>query len=218
MKTVILFDLDGTLLYTLPSITAALNRTLERYGLSAISLERVRELVGNSSRYLVDHTLDETGGAAWTAEKRTEFLDAYNGDYLSHPIEDTHPYEGIADLLQALKAAGKTLWVYSNKPDAIAKEVVKHFFGDTLDVVRGFREDTPRKPDPTGVFCMMEEAGVKKEDMYYVGDSEVDWKLGKAAGLETIMVSYGFRTREELLRTTDADPVASVEALHQMLL
>ena len=203
VKTVILFDLDGTLLYTLPSITAALNRTLERYGLSAISLERVRELVGNSSRYLVEHTLDETGGAAWTAEKRTEFL---------------HPYEGIADLLQALKAAGKTLWVYSNKPDAIAKEVVKHFFGDALDVVRGFREDTPRKPDPTGVFCMMEEAGVKKEDMYYVGDSEVDWKLGKAAGLETIMVSYGFRTREELLRTTDADPVASVEALHQMLL
>ena len=64
VKTVILFDLDGTLLYTLPSITAALNRTLERYGLSAISLERVRELVGNSSRYLVEHTLDETGGAA----------------------------------------------------------------------------------------------------------------------------------------------------------
>ena len=115
MKSVILFDLDGTLLYTLPSITAAMNRTLKRFGLEAISLERVRELVGNSSRYLVEHAIKESGGSDWSKEQCEHFLDAYNADYLSHSIEGTTPYPGAEALLDALKEEGKQLWVYSNK-------------------------------------------------------------------------------------------------------
>lgn len=219
MKSVILFDLDGTLLYTLPSITAALNRTLTRHGLREITLARVRELVGNSSRYLVEHAVQESGGQSWSTEQIDRFLEAYNADYLSHAIEGTTPYPETERLLDALKARGKQLWVYSNKPDAIAKEVVQHFFGERLDRVRGYREDTPRKPDPAGVYAMLAESGKEKEDLLYVGDSEVDWKLAQNAGLTMLMLSYGFRTEEELRATTTAKTfIATPEQLREALL
>ena len=219
MKTVILFDLDGTLLYTLPSITAAMNRTLQRFGLREISLERVRELVGNSSRYLVEHATQESGASGWTYEQTEHFLDAYNADYLAHPIEGTSPYPGSEALLDALKKQGKQIWVYSNKPDAIVHEVVKHFFGDRFDCLRGYREDTPRKPDPAGVYAMLKESGKQVTDVLYVGDSEVDWKMAQAAGLDMLLLSYGFRTEEELRQTTTATSfIATPEALERALL
>lgn len=219
MKSVILFDLDGTLLYTLPSITAAMNRTLKRFGLEAISLERVRELVGNSSRYLVEHAIKESGGSDWSKEQCEHFLDAYNTDYLSHPIEGTTPYPGAEALLDALKEEGKQLWVYSNKPDAIAKQVVHHFFGMRFDRIRGYREDTPRKPHPEGVYALLEESGKQAKDVLYIGDSEVDWKLAQAAGLDMLLLSYGFRREEELRKTTTATSfIASPEELQKKLL
>lgn len=219
MKSVILFDLDGTLLYTLPSITAAMNRTLERFGLRLISLERVRQLVGNSSRYLVEHAVAECGGNGWSDGQIKAFLDAYNADYLSHPIEGTTPYPGTETLLDALKVQKKQVWVYSNKPDAIAKEVVHHFFGARVDQIRGYREDTARKPDPEGVYAMLKEGGKQVSDVLYVGDSEVDWKLAQAAGLDMLLLSYGFRSEEELRKTTTAKSfIATPEQLKSVLL
>lgn len=197
MNTVI-FDLDGTLINSLPSIRNSLNRTMERFGYAPVSLERTRELVGNSSRYLVEHALRDQKEDV-SREEILSVLDAYNTDYLLNPIFGTYVYAGILDLQNDLKNQGVKIGVFSNKPESIVYAVLDHFFGQSyFDVVRGFREDTPRKPDPAGLLKMAKELGIRSGEILYVGDSEVDAEVGERGEVETILVSYGFRSKQIL--------------------
>lgn len=195
----LVFDLDGTLINSIGAIAYHLNQMLKNYDLAPISTERVRQLVGNSSRYLVYHSLEESGGEGWTEEGKETFLAAYNQAYLEEPLVRTELYPGIADLLKELKKAGYKLAVLSNKPDAIVKSICAKLFPEGLfDRVLGFVEDIPRKPDPAGLILIMEELGAKQTETIYIGDSEVDADLGNRAQLDTLLVSYGFRPGSEL--------------------
>ena len=110
------------------------------------------------------------------------------------------PYEGIRELLTALKERGIRLAVLSNKPHERTKEVISTIFGDEcFDVVRGQMDGVPKKPSPEGVFKILEELSLNAEDILYLGDTGTDMQTGKSAGAFTIGALWGFRQKEELI-------------------
>ena len=109
------------------------------------------------------------------------------------------PYEGIVSLLTELKMRGMKLGVLSNKPDRQAVHVVSEIFGEDLfDIVWGQKEGVPRKPDPSALLLMAGDLGADPSEIIYIGDSEVDIRTGQAAGVKTVLVSWGFRQPEDL--------------------
>ena len=104
------------------------------------------------------------------------------------------------DMLKDLKEAGIRMAVLSNKPHLQTIDVVQEFFGeDTFIHVQGQQEGVPRKPDPTAALYIAERLGVEPKESVYIGDSDVDMQTGNAAGMETVGVSWGFRTKDVLI-------------------
>lgn len=203
MISLLIFDLDGTLLDTVQSLTNQVNRALQREGLKPLPVPVVQGLLGNGSAYLINGALDRAGGQDLGSEERARILADYNRAYLADPTVDTVPYPGMRELLVHEKEKGRQLGVFTNKPHAIAVEVLDYFFGDLVggkvfDVIQGQVDTIPRKPNPQGLYHMIEQTGISRKETLYIGDSEVDALTGKNAGLKTLLVSYGFREAEAL--------------------
>ena len=113
-------------------------------------------------------------------------------------MDATVPYDGIAELLERLKAEGIRMAVYSNKADAFSREIVEHYLPGCFQLVRGKIDGVPVKPDPTGIRQIMTELGAKAEETLFVGDSSVDIQTGHNAGLKACGVTWGFRPRASL--------------------
>lgn len=121
-------------------------------------------------------------------------------------------------MLQALKERGIKLAVLSNKPHRQTVKVVREIFGeDVFDYAQGQREDIARKPEPAGVYYLMEQMQVSKEECLYVGDSEVDIQTGHNAGVKTISVAWGFRDQETLAAAGADVIIGSPEELLQFV-
>ena len=194
------FDLDGTLTDTLESLTFSVNKTLKEIGLGQISAEQCRSFVGNGAAVLVEKSIRAAGDPG--AEKLEEAKRTYAGIFGEFCTYKVKPYDGIPELLESLKAEGIRMAVVSNKPHEQTKDVVRTFFAEgTFDEVQGQSDKYPRKPDPSAVYAVLERMGVSPEEAVYVGDSEVDMKTGKAAGMLTVGVTWGFRSEEVLLET-----------------
>lgn len=190
-----IFDFDGTLVNSLPSIAYFANKALNKYNLPSISEERYKKLVGNGAVNLTHRMLKEVGAdPALFDEVYHEYYDTYdqNFSYL------TEPYEGIMDLLKELKKRGCKTAIVSNKPDVTTKKICDELFGDLIDICRGQTESCPIKPDPTAVFEVIEQLGAEKDKCVYCGDTITDMETGKNAGLYTIGVLWGFRDLDEL--------------------
>ena len=124
------------------------------------------------------------------------------------------PYSGVPRLLEELKGRGMKLAILSNKPDLQTAYVAEKIFGKGLfDIVRGQREDVPRKPDPAAALMIAEALGADRSETLYIGDSEVDAETGRAACMDTVLVSWGFRSREELEREDAARIVDSADEI-----
>lgn len=205
----ILFDLDGTLLYTLEDITDALNRALETRGFPGRSVEEVRRFVGSGSGKLVERALP--GGADGRLVKSV--LEEYREDYAAHCNVKTRPYDGIKELLRELGARGIKLGLVSNKPDGAVRELAEAHFPGLFSAVTGERIGTMRKPAPDMVFAAMEEMGIGPEECLYIGDSEVDIATAENAGLPCVSVTWGFRSREELIKNGAAKLIDRPEEL-----
>ena len=198
-----IFDLDGTLTNTLESMTYSVNLTLEEMGLSKITKDQCRLFVGNGSRVLMDKSLKAAGDT--DASRIEEGMEIYGRIFDQNCTYHVTPYEGIPEMLKALKDKGIQLAVLSNKPDRQTVKVVKAIFGEELfDYAQGQKEGIRRKPEPDGVWYLMEQMHVSKEECLYIGDSEVDAATGRNAGLKTIGVLWGFRDRKTL-ETAGAD-------------
>ena len=198
-----IFDLDGTLTNTLESMTYSVNLTLEEMGLSKITKDQCRLFVGNGARVLIEKSLKAAGDtdASWIEEG----MEIYGRIFDRNCTYHVTPYEGIPEMLKALKDKGIHLAVLSNKPDRQTVKVVKAIFGEELfDYAQGQKEGIRRKPEPDGVWYLMEQMHVSKEECLYIGDSEVDAATGRNAGLKTIGVLWGFRDRKTL-ETAGAD-------------
>lgn len=198
-----IFDLDGTLTNTLESMTYSVNLTLKEMGLSQITKDQCRMFVGNGARVLIEESLKVSGDPK--ASRIEEGMKIYGHIFDQNCTYHVTPYEGIPEMLKALKDRGIHLAVLSNKPDRQTVKVVKEIFGDNIfDYAQGQKDGIRRKPAPDGVWYLMEQMQVSKEECLYIGDSEVDAATGKNAGLKTIGVLWGFRDRKTL-ETAGAD-------------
>lgn len=198
-----IFDLDGTLTNTLESMTYSVNLTLEEMGLSKITKDQCGLFVGNGARVLMEKSLKAAGDT--DASRIEEGMEIYGRIFDRNCTYHVTPYEGIPEMLKALKDKGIHLAVLSNKPDRQTVKVVKAIFGEELfDYAQGQKEGIRRKPEPDGVWYLMEQMHVSKEECLYIGDSEVDAATGRNAGLKTIGVLWGFRDRKTL-ETAGAD-------------
>ena len=198
-----IFDLDGTLTDTLESLTYSVNETLEELKLKKITQEQCRSFVGNGARCLIERAL--VAGGDLERSQMEPAMEIYGRIFGENCTYHVTPYEGIPEMLKALKDRGIHLAVLSNKPDRQTVKVVKEIFGDNIfDYAQGQKDGIRRKPAPDGVWYLMEQMQVSKEECLYIGDSEVDAATGKNAGLKTIGVLWGFRDRKTL-ETAGAD-------------
>lgn len=190
-----IFDLDGTLLDTLNDLHASCNYALRTHGMPERSLEEVRQFVGNGVKKLMERAIPD----GLENPLFEETLQTFRQHYLLHNLDTTLPYPGIMEMLQQLKAQGKRIAVVSNKFYAATQDLCKHFFGDTIQVAIGEREDIKKKPAPDTVLEALRQLQVTRQDAVYVGDSEVDVETARNSGIHCISVLWGFRSKSFLL-------------------
>ena len=193
-----IFDLDGTLLYTLKTITYYLNRALSANGAPEITEDQCRVFIGNGARTLVKRALK--AGGIEDAELAHKVWFEYNRDYNKDTLYLTEAYDGIPELIEELKERGVTLAVLSNKPDDTTGAIIAEKFGGYFNIARGGRDDIPLKPAPDGLVKLMDELGVLPSEVMYLGDTGVDIITGKTAGVKiTAGVAWGYHPPAELL-------------------
>lgn len=194
---VCIFDLDGTLARTQESIARPVNMTLSYYGLPAQPVEAFNYFAGDGLRNALKRALIAAGDTG--ASHLEEGLPMCRSWMQEDPCYHAEPYDGIIPALEELKSNGVKIAVFSNKPHESAVSVVETIFGkDFFDHIQGQTDGVPIKPDPAGVFGILEKYGAKKEECLYFGDTNTDMLTGHNAGVTTVGVSWGFRPREEL--------------------
>lgn len=210
-----IFDLDGTLADTVDSMAYSANLALRELGLKEQPAERFKNFAGDGAKELVKRCLIASGDE--TCSRFEDMQRLYRMYFERYCMYHVKPYDGIRHLLEAMKREGMRIAVLSNKPHAQTIDVVESIFGKGyFDYVQGQTEKIPRKPDPAGALHIADVFGVKASECLYMGDTNTDMKTGKAAGMFTIGVLWGFRTREEL-EENHADRIAGhpleIEAL-----
>ena len=192
-----IFDLDGTLLDTLGDLAASVNYALRACDMPQHSIDDVRRFVGNGVRLLMERAVPD--GAA--NPRFEEAFATFRQHYLEHSLDTTRPYDGIMEMLQALRSRGFRTAVVSNKFYAATQELCRHFFADSIEVAIGEHEaeGIRKKPAPDTVNEALRQLGVSREQAVYVGDSDVDIATAVASGMPCISVLWGFRDREFLL-------------------
>lgn len=209
-----IFDLDGTLTDSLESLTYSVNETMKELKLPEITSEQCREFVGNGAKVLIEKTLKALGDEGLT--RFDEAFAAYQRIFDKCCTYRVKPYPGIPEMLKEMKAQGLKLGVLSNKPDRQAVHVVEEIFGKNIfDHIQGQKDGVPRKPDPTAVLSIAAEFGSDPSETLYIGDSEVDGATGKAAGMDTVLVTWGFRSRYVL---EAAEPYRIVDSTDEILM
>ena len=193
-KKAVLFDLDGTLVNSLPDISKCMNTALQKHGLPAHPQQAYCYMTGNGARVLTERAV-----GAQHQDLVDAVLPAYGALYAKHCYDSSFVYPGIQKMLAGLKAAGYKLAVLSNKDDPDVASVIAHYFAPgTFDLLRGRRPGVPLKPDPTAALDVAREMGVAPDDFWYLGDTATDCKTCQGAGMHLIAVSWGFRPESEL--------------------
>lgn len=197
MYKVCIFDLDGTIADTVESIAHVGNQTLRAFGLPEIPVKDYNFYAGDGADVQVKRMLAAVPGGDKVdyEEVRTQ----YRKWFAENPFYHVKPYDGILELLERLKAQGIKIAVLSNKPHGAAVEVVHKIFGqDMFHKIQGQTSEIPRKPSPIGALAVAKEFGALPQECLYCGDTNTDMDTGKAAGMFTIGVTWGFRPRTEL--------------------
>lgn len=191
------FDIDGTLLNTLKSLSLAQSANMALYGYGEIDEEHTKMFVGDGYKKFIERSLQYVGDM--DLEHYEEACKTYPAIFNKHCLDQVRPYEGMVEALKELKKMGIRLGVVSNKPQYGADKNIETFFERGLfQKVYGERPEVPRKPDPTMILEMLKELEVKPEECMYFGDTNTDMLTGQAAKVITIGVTWGFRDREEL--------------------
>lgn len=193
MKAVF-FDLDGTLCNTLPDLCASTNYALRTFDFPTLSEAQVCARVGNGITKLIERAVP-----ADRQDAVPMVTSLFLAHYGRHCTDRTVPYDGMVETLHALKARGLLLGVISNKVHESTAKICNTLLGtDVFSLIRGQTADFPLKPDPAVLLAVMEEFGLAKADVVYVGDSDVDLEFAKNAGVRAIGCAWGFRGRKFL--------------------
>lgn len=192
--SLVIFDLDGTLLDTLDDIKNAVNYALRSQGMPVRTREQVRMAVGNGVEKLMARALPPDA----TGEAKAEAVRAFKAYYEAPPIVETRPYPGVMALLRKLNAAGIQIAINSNKYDGAVQTLCRAHFPGLYVRAMGESPQNPKKPSPAAVNRLIAELKIAPARALYVGDTAVDLETAKNAGIDAAWVSWGFRTREEM--------------------
>ena len=208
------FDLDGTLLDTLEDLYLATNMALERHSLPPRTRDEVRMFVGNGVEMLIlravpDDTDEDT--VLWV-------LADFKRIYSSICEDHTKPYDGILDMLTALRERGVRIAVVSNKFDAATKKLCAKYFGELVEVAIGERAGVRKKPAPDTVLEALRELGVTADHAVYIGDSDVDIRTAENCGMPCISVTWGLRDEDFLIENGAKTLVDSPETLLDVII
>ncbi len=202
----VIFDLDGTLLNTLDDLTAAVNHALGAFGYGALDISRVRRYVGNGVPKLIERALyyattgqdpDLDNGTFDDRRLMNACLAVFTEYYDKHNADLTKPYDGVTEMLDAVKRMGLKSAIVTNKYDGAAQELKAKFFG-AVDIVIGTRDGIRPKPSPDGVNAALAALGADSSQAVYVGDGETDMMTAINCGMPAIAVTWGFRDRSVL--------------------
>jgi phosphoglycolate phosphatase len=211
----VLFDLDGTLINSLQDIADSMNRVLTANGFSIHDYDAYRFFIGRGLRNLVGNVLPETSK---TEENIENLFNDLLKDYAENCLRKTALYQGIPELLDKLVERGLKITILSNKADVFTKKIAAKLMNRwPLEVVLGSGGEIPRKPDPIGAFTICERLGLSPKDFLYVGDTSVDMKTAIAAGMYGVGITWGFRSREELVESGAKAIIDSPEELLRLL-
>lgn len=189
MAAGIVFDLDGTLVDSLPGIAASLNAALDDHGHHGHPLGSVREFVGSGVFMLCRRALP----AGSSDELVHQVASSFKGHYATAWPDGSSVFPGIGDLIRLLAASGTRLAVLSNKPDAFTREMVEHFFpGRPFEMICGQLEGVPPKPDPAALGPILDAWVLPPAALQLVGDSNIDRRTAAAADIPFIGVAWGY--------------------------
>lgn len=192
-----IFDLDGTLADTVESIAYSANMALEAVGLKPLAISRYNYFAGDGVDTLIQRTLKAAGDESLSHYE--EAFRIYKKIFKDNSMYRVTAYSGIKKVLGQLKERQIHIAVLSNKPHRQAVEIVNTLFGQGyFDYIQGQQEDIPKKPDPAGAYFIAEKFNIRCEECMYIGDTNVDMQTGNNAGMYTVGVLWGFRSREEL--------------------
>lgn len=207
-----IFDMDGTTLDTLEDLYLGVNEVLRKNGMPTHTREEVRSYVGNGIRNLIRKSVP---GDCDDIEK---ILQEYNAWYAVHCNDHTGPYEGILPLLEKLKENGIQCAIVSNKADFAVQTLCERYFQGLIGYGIGEKEGTARKPAPDMVNEALAHFHMNKEDAVYIGDSEVDIRTAENAGMDSIIVLWGFREKEYLKQQGAKVLCEDIAALEKLLI
>ncbi len=198
MIRAVLFDLDGTLVNTVGDLNTAVNYVLQKHGHTAVSQDNFIKMIGKGNEYMIRAALPENkkNDTDYVLSLRGEFFDYYK----NHCADKSCLYDGIKELLTALKKEDILLAIVTNKAQIMTDELVPQLFGvDTFSAVIGQRDGVPTKPEPHMPFIAMSEMDVNPDECLFVGDSGVDIETGKYCGNTPVGVTWGYREKQELI-------------------
>ena len=192
----IIFDLDGTLLDTVPDLLWSMNAALTEFGHETITDVKLKSFIGDGARNLVKRCLGENA-----SENDVDgLLEIYGRIYSENLTVRTKKYEGMNEVLSSLTDNGILLSVLSNKPDGQTKRIVAHYFPDTPFVsVMGKTDGIPLKPDPYSALSTADKLNISPADTVFIGDSPVDFQTAENAGMKCISVLWGYREKKDFI-------------------
>lgn len=185
----ILFDMDGTVLNTLPDLTDSLNHVFALHHLPLKTEAQVRTNLG----YGYSGLIERTAGTDVTTAEQEALLADFTAYYSVHCQVKTKPYSGIPDVLTKLKAAGYLTAIVSNKGQAAVDELHAQYFQDLVYFSLGETPQRHKKPAPDMPLAALERLGCTPDEAIYVGDSEVDFQTAVNTHLDSVLVTWGFR-------------------------
>lgn len=210
----VIFDLDGTLLDTLDDLCNSVNYSLRTNNFPERSLAEVRTFVGNGIRLLIERSVPE-GTSKELIDKTFECFKTY---YAVHCNDKTKTYPGVMDMLKELKKNGYKIAVLSNKAQYGVTKLCNIYFNNLLDDAVGARENVAKKPSPDALYICAENNNINLNNVIYVGDSDVDVATANNAGVRGIAVTWGFRSRELLIKCGAENLADNTDELLQILL
>ncbi len=195
MNKAVIFDLDGTLLDTLPDLQENVNVMLKHFGFPTVNREKVRLSIGNGATKLVERVL----GDNYDPEKFDEYFKYYSKLYDDSKSPKTNFFEGIPEVLRELKKRGYKIAICTNKPQVPTDNACEKYFKEFgFEIAVGLSDKVVKKPDPQATLNILEKLGVERKNAYFVGDGETDVETAKNAGIKSIAVLWGYRDKEIL--------------------
>ncbi len=206
----VIFDLDGTLLNTLEDLADGVNVVMRANHYPERTIDEVRRFVGNGIRRLMELAVPENV----VGDEFERVFEEFKSYYTEHCQIKTRAYDGIMELLKELDTLGYAMAIVSNKNHAAVCELNDIYFNEYIHVAIGQRDGIRKKPAPDTVVEALKELGKEAKTAIYVGDSEVDYATAQNSDMDCVLVTWGFRTLEEL---SECKPTVWVDEPKELL-